>query len=113
MSLAQQYLASDKVTEPQRDAFRQLLSRKREQEATAAAILSKRDTIRNIESMQTRIRENMRALDKTSELYQQYVRTLTEQERELAELTRQLQELDATRRQQDAALDQFVGDTSA
>ena len=111
--LVQQYLASDQVSETVKEVFRQLLSRKREQAANAATITSKREAIRNIESRQTRIRENMQALDKTSELYQQYVRTLTEQEVQLSELTRELQELEATKLQQDAALEQFLRDTSA
>jgi len=41
------------------------------------------------------------------------MRTLTEQEAQLSELTRELQELETTKLQQDAALEQFLRDTSA
>ncbi|MHB8956401.1 MAG: hypothetical protein ACYC4U_25740, partial [Pirellulaceae bacterium] len=72
-SHAQQYLASDKVSEKVKDIFRQLLSKRRELTEIAAAILRNRDIVGDITSMQSRIRENMRALDRTSDLYQQYV----------------------------------------
>ncbi|MHB8866400.1 MAG: hypothetical protein ACYC6N_28780 [Pirellulaceae bacterium] len=112
-SHAQQYLASDKVSEKVKDVFRQLLSKRRELTEIAAAILRNRDIVCDITSMQSRVRENMRALDRTSDLYQQYVHTLTEQERQLAELTRTLQEFEATRQQQEAALEQFMRDAGA
>jgi hypothetical protein len=109
----QRYLASDKVSEAAKEVFRHLLAGNREQTETAAAILRNRDIVRDISAMQSRIRDNMQALDRTSELYQQYVRTLSEQERQLEELTRKLQDLEAARQQQEAALDQFVRDASA
>ncbi|MHB8956749.1 MAG: hypothetical protein ACYC4U_27625, partial [Pirellulaceae bacterium] len=87
--------------------------KRRELTEIAAAILRNRDIVGDITSMQSRIRENMRALDRTSDLYQQYVHTLTEQERQLAELTRTLQEFEATRQQQEAALEQFMRDAGA
>ena len=109
----QRYLASDKVSDGAKEIFRQLLAGNREQTETAAAILRNRDIVRDISGMQSRIRDNMQVLDRTSELYLQYVRTLSEQERQLEELTRKLQDLEAARQQQEAALAQFVRDASA
>jgi hypothetical protein len=103
----QLYLANDRVADTVKDAFRRLLSRRRDQAANAAAIASKREAISDIETMQSRIRENMRALDKTSELYQKYVRTLTEQETQLAELTRELQGLQQTKQRLESDSDPF------
>ena len=112
-ALAQRYLDSDQVADNVKEVFRQLLSRKREQLATETTILQQREAIRDIANDQTRIRENMQALDKTSELYQQYMRTLTEQEVQLEQLTRHVQELERSRVQQEAALDRFIREASA
>ncbi len=109
----QRYLASDKVSAGAKEVFRHLLAGNREQTETAAAILRNRDIARDISGMQSRIRDNMQALDRTSELYQQYVHTLSEQEHQLEELTRKLQDLEAARQQQESALAQFVRDASA
>ncbi|NRA56668.1 MAG: DUF4139 domain-containing protein [Phycisphaerales bacterium] len=52
-----------------------------------------RGQINSIERDQSRIRENMRAIDRTTDLYRRYLETLSGQEDTIAELGRQAQDL--------------------
>lgn len=62
--------------------------------------------IQEIEAEQTRIRQNMRELDRTSELYKQYVQKLAQQEQEFETLREQVRTL----REQEAAKSQELAD---
>ncbi|MGD1914827.1 MAG: DUF4139 domain-containing protein [Phycisphaerales bacterium] len=52
-----------------------------------------RGQVNSIERAQSRIRENMRAIDRTTDLYRRYLETLSGQEDTIAELGRQAQDL--------------------
>ena len=57
---------------------------------------------------QSRVRENMKALDKSNKLYQQYVEDLTAKETQLEQLFKEASELQRTNRRLEAELEKFV-----
>ncbi len=76
--------------------------------STEAQIRSQEARINAITQDQARIRENMRALDRNSDLYKEYVATLTRQERELAEIRQRLERLREQLRQEQQALSDYI-----
>lgn len=68
--------------------------------------------VASIESDQARIRQNMQAIDKTTELYRRYLDTLTRQEDRMNELRAQAQELRASLDQAEADRRKFFENLS-
>jgi hypothetical protein len=68
--------------------------------------------VASIESDQARIRQNMQAIDKTTELYRRYLDTLTRQEDRMNELRAQAQELRASLEQAEADRRKFFENLS-
>ena len=77
--------------------------------AAESEVVSIREQHRNITAEQTRIRSNLETLDKSAELYERYVKRLTEQEDLLEDLSKRLGELRVRQRQDQLELDKLLG----
>jgi uncharacterized membrane protein YgcG len=106
------HLGNAALREPTKGVIQKVLDMRAEQAERAADLTHQRNALREIMSAQTRIRENMKALDRTSELYQQYVQTMTDQERQISDLAKQIQDLDAGNLQREQALDRYLKEAS-
>lgn len=77
--------------------------------ATLAAQRSEKETrIKEIEDEQARIRNNMRELDRASQLYRQYVEKFTEQEQEFEQLRGEVRDLRAVENEKRTAMREFI-----
>jgi len=74
-------------------ALRQGASMNRNIADIRSRLQSTRQQISSIEGDQNRIRQNMQAIDKTTDLYRRYLETLTQQEDQIGQLRTQLGEL--------------------
>ncbi|MFW6170586.1 MAG: hypothetical protein ACODAD_08855 [Planctomycetota bacterium] len=93
------YLVAEAVPETVKEKLRQLARLRREIEGVTADIAAKDEQVRNLGAAQSRIRENMKVLDRTSELYQEYVQSLGAQEETLKQLNKEIVELKASKRE--------------
>lgn len=80
------YLRNAAASDALKKALQEIVKRQNEIAQKQAEITEANTGIQAIEQDQTRIRENMAQLDKTSELYKSYVKKLTEQENEIERL---------------------------
>ncbi len=103
-----QLLASGEIEPRLREAFQRIVQMRTAMSETERQIQARNSRIRAITDDQARIRENMRALDRNSDLYKEYVATLSRQERELAQLRQQLEQLQATYDQQSKELRDYI-----
>ncbi|MDT7961433.1 MAG: hypothetical protein RQ971_06170, partial [Armatimonadota bacterium] len=74
---------NQQISEPIRQALNSILNRRRAIRNLEGQIRQQEARIKGITDDQARIRENMRALDRNSDLYRQYVQKLAQQEREI------------------------------
>lgn len=80
------YLRNAAASDALKKALQEIVKRQNEIAQKQAEVAEANAGIQAIEQDQTRIRENMAQLDKTSELYKSYVKKLTEQESEIERL---------------------------
>ncbi len=102
------FLQNQQLSEPIRQALASILNRRRAIANLDAEIQQQESTIRAITDDQARIRENMRQLDRNSELYRQYVQKLTQQEREIEEARRAVQRLREQKARAQRELNEYV-----
>lgn len=74
---------NQQINESIRQALNSILNRRRAIRTLEVQIRQQESRIKEITDDQARIRENMRQLDRNSDLYRQYVQKLTQQEREI------------------------------
>jgi len=91
-----------------RQALERIRDLRRALAQTDARIRTEEAKVRSITEDQARIRENMRALDRNSALYKEYVATLTQQEREIAQARRNLEQLREARARQQQELSDYI-----
>ena len=106
------HLSNEALREPTKRVIEKLLNMRAEQAEKAADLTQQRNALRDLMSAQTRIRENMKPLERTSELYQQYVQTMTDLERQINDLGKQIQDLDAGNLQRERALERLLKEAS-
>ena len=80
------YVSSQAVSVAVKNALQKLVALQQKVTDTVAQRTPKEARVNDIGNDQARIRQNMDRLDKTSDLYKQYVKTLTDEEAELARL---------------------------
>ena len=107
------YHAEQAVSDPVKVILNQLVTRRRELTQVAASLLQIDEQIREATSWQAQVRENMKALDKSNKLYQQYVEDLADKEALLATWSKESSELQLTKRRLDAELEKFVRQAKA
>lgn len=99
------YLQQPGMTEPLKAALQKLVQMQDELASLTAQRSQKEARIKEIGQEQERIRQNMRELDRASELYKQYVEKFTKQEAEFETLRTEIKDLTAkeTAKQQEIA----------
>lgn len=99
------YLQQPGITEPLKAALQKLVQMQDELASLTAQRSQKEARIKEIGQEQERIRQNMRELDRASELYKQYVEKFTKQEAEFETLRTEIKDLTAkeTAKQQEIA----------
>ena len=104
----QVYIRAKVVSEQVKAALAEMIKRK----LALAQVTVKRgqleQQVRTIEQDQGRIRQNMDKLDRTSDLYKRYVKTLTDQEDKLEALRGQIKEVTDQETQLRKALDEYL-----
>ncbi|MFQ6097372.1 MAG: hypothetical protein ACE5O2_06540 [Armatimonadota bacterium] len=102
------FVKARRVSEPVKQALGEIVKRK----AAIADLRRQRDEhqarLDEITKEQERIRKNMDRLDRDSELYQMYVRKLTDQEREFEQLQGQIKKLRAQEEARQKELDEYI-----
>lgn len=96
------------LSEPIRQALNGILNRRRAIRAIEEQIRQQETRIKEITDDQARIRENMRQLDRTSELYRQYVQKLTQQEREIEQARAEISRLQEQRARAQRELGEYI-----
>ena len=89
-------------------ALRSVAELKKSLDAVAAEAQRAEGNIATVDQDQARIRQNLAQLERNSELYNRYIKKLTEQEDEMDRLRKQLSDLRSKATTQRAALEQFV-----
>jgi predicted nucleic acid-binding Zn-ribbon protein len=102
-------LAQDQqLSEPIRQALNSILNRRRAIRNIEAQIRQQEARIKSITDDQARIRENMRALDRNSDLYRQYVQKLAQQEREIEQARAEIERLQEQRARAQRELSDYI-----
>jgi hypothetical protein len=99
---------NQQLSEPIRQALSNILNRRRAIRNIEAQIRQQEARIKGITDDQARIRENMRALDRNSDLYRQYVQKLTQQEREIEQARAEIERLQQQRARAQRELSEYI-----
>ena len=98
-----------KATSPAvREALAEVIRRKQEIEQIVRDRQTREQEIATIDQEQTRIRGNMQALDRTSDLFAQYVRKFAEQEKRIESLRGEIAGLTAKEQEARKGLDDYL-----
>lgn len=89
------YVNSPVVKQEVKDALRKVIDQKRKIEDVARHRGNLEQQIKEIDQEQNRIRQNMAQLDRTTELYQRYVKKFGEQEDKVEQLRGEIRKLEA------------------
>lgn len=99
---------NQQLSEPIRQALSSILNRRRAIRNLEGQIRQQEARIKSITDDQARIRENMRALDRTSDLYRQYVQKLAQQEREIEQARAEIERLQEQRARAQRELSDYI-----
>jgi hypothetical protein len=99
---------NQQLSEPIRQALSSILNRRRAIRNLEAQIRQQEARIKSITDDQARIRENMRALDRNSDLYRQYVQKLAQQEREIEQARAEIERLQEQRARAQRELSDYI-----
>jgi len=99
---------NQQLSEPIRQALGNILNRRRAIRNLEGQIRQQEARIKSITDDQARIRENMRALDRNSDLYRQYVQKLAQQEREIEQARAEIARLQEQRTRAQRELGDYI-----
>jgi len=99
---------NQQLSEPIRQALSSILNRRRAIRNLEGQIRQQEARIKGITDDQARIRENMRALDRNSDLYRQYVQKLAQQEREIEGARAEIERLQEQRARAQRELSEYI-----
>lgn len=99
---------NQQLSEPIRQALNSILNRRRAIRNLEGQIRQQEARIKSITDDQARIRENMRALDRNSDLYRQYVQKLAQQEREIEQARAEIERLQEQRARAQRELSDYI-----
>lgn len=102
------FLSSPVVDPKVKEALRTIQGRKLKLAETSARLQQAQQSIAAISTEQTRIRENMKTVDNTSEIYRRYVKKFGDQEDEVERLNTEIASLTEEVRRMQTELDQFL-----
>lgn len=102
------YIRAPQVSDKVREALVKIVEMKQALSQTGAELQRNIQQVAEISQDQKRIRENMDRLDRTSQIYQRYVKSLTEQEDRLAAIQTKIAELRDEESKQRKALDDYL-----
>ena len=102
------YIRAREVSDAVKNALREVVEKKQALASLARDRTDREQEIAAIGEEQSRIRDNMSRLDRTSELYTRYVQKFDEQETRIEDLREEIAELLEQEQQAQAALDAFI-----
>jgi hypothetical protein len=102
------YLRAQVISAAVKDALHKVASMRNTLSQTAADRSRREQRISEITQEQARIRENMARLSQTSDLYNSYVKELTQQENDLASLRKEIETLKDTETKQQRDLNDYI-----
>lgn len=102
------YLRNPKASNALKTALQEIIKRQGEISQTQAEIGRAQAQIKSIDEDQARIRQNMQQLEKTSDLYKQYVKKLTDQEAQLERLRDEINSLNTRLQSQRSSLANYI-----
>lgn len=102
------YIRAQEVSAAVKNALREVVEKKQALASLARDRTDREQEIAAIGEEQSRIRDNMSRLDRTSELYTRYVQKFDEQETRIEDLREEIAELLEQEQQAQAALDAFI-----
>lgn len=108
LNILQVFTNDTRVSEPIRRAITEILNRRRAIDNLDSAIRAQDAKLKAITDDQARIRENMKAIDRTSELYRQYLQKLAQQEREIEQARAEIQRLNAQKARAQRELEEYL-----
>jgi hypothetical protein len=104
----QVYLRSQKISAAVKDALQKVAAMRNTLSQTASDRARREQRISEITQEQARIRENMARLNQTSDLFNSYVKELTQQETDLASLRKEIETLKDTETKQQRDLNDYI-----
>lgn len=107
-TVIQRYLAEASVPQPVKDLLTQLVGRRLELARLEQEVEDHNERIQRLGTWQARIRENIKVLDRTHQLYETYTRQLADQEEQLQQLHEELITLNGDQRRVEAEIDELV-----
>jgi hypothetical protein len=102
------YVNAKVVGEGVKKALQEVIKRKQTIAQTVAQRTTLEQQIQGIDQQQNRIRPNMERLDRTSDLYNRYVKMLGEQEDQFAKIRDEIDRLKAQEQKQREELDKYL-----
>jgi len=102
------YLRSPVVSDKVREALTKVAAMKQQLSQTTAELQQNMQQVTEIGQDQKRIRENMAQLDRTSQIYQRYVKSLTEQEDKIGAIQARILDLRAEELKARKALEDYL-----
>jgi len=102
------YLSADAVPSGVKEALQEVVSRKRELSQLNQRKQQREQRIAAITQEQGRIRENMEAIDRNTDLYNRYVKKFADQEDEIETLRREIQSLEQELNRAQQALEEYL-----
>ncbi len=104
----QVHLSAKEVSAEVKAALEEIVRRRTELAKFAATKTQLAQEIATIEQEQARIRPNMEAVDRNTDLYNRYVKKLTDQEDHIEKLRDQVREVEAELKKAQESLDEYV-----
>ena len=106
--MLESYSRAQKISSAVKAAFQKIAGMRTELSQTTSDRVRKEQSISDISNEQARIRANMGSVSQTSELYNSYVKQLTEQETDLKTLRKDIETLKDSETKQQRALDDYI-----
>jgi hypothetical protein len=102
------YHSTQQIPQPVRDALAKAMELKRALVETERQINDRQKKLDTYPGQQSRMRENMRVIERNSELYADYLKRLTAQEQEIIALQNELDELRKKQEEQRKGLEDYL-----
>jgi hypothetical protein len=102
------FLSSKVVSNSVKEALKEVVRRKTELADLQRQIQQKNQEIATIDQEQSRIRENMKSIDRNTDLYNRYVKKFTDQEDRIEDLREEAQKLEQQIADTQKSLDEYL-----
>jgi len=102
------YMNTKVISKEAKDALAEVIKRKQAINVTVGKRNNVQNQINAIDQEQNRLRQNMAQLDRNSDLYNRYVKKMTEQEDQVDKLRNEIKGLNEEEQQQRRSLDEYL-----